>query len=131
MKVKISNLLFCAAYVFLCASLFTGDMFQIDILSKCSKIIRLVSYLLLFVNFMCYHFNDFTRKKRNIIILLFLLFYSVVTRDLYWIFLFMILISSKNISARTCFKLSAMLLITGIVVTLSLFIVGNVLCFFI
>lgn len=123
MKQKYVDTLFYIAYVSFFASLFLGDVYTVGTLDVISRYLRIISYILIVIS--CIGVR-FTKKDFFIFCIIFSLglIYAILTNDIYWCILTLLLFNSRKVNIKNIFRISIAILLIGIAVVIALVLLG-------
>lgn len=122
-KLRKNEFLFFLSYIILYVSLFIGDVYNLNGFDAFAKNLRLCSYALIL--FSCINLK-FRKKEFMQLIAVFMLtlFYGIITGDLYWSILILLIYNAKNIDIKSIYRISSRILVIGIVVVLTFCVIG-------
>lgn len=120
--VKRSEFLFYASYIILYISLFLGDIGGLDS-SSSARYLRLLSYSIIAVQFFRVRYKSKDLWK-FIVLFAITCIYAILSKDLYWCILILLIIESRKVNSNGIFKVSFSILLIGMLIVLLLCLVG-------
>lgn len=123
MKIKKTEFCFYISYIFIYIALFLGDIYDTGMVSRISRILRLISYIIILVQIFYYKLT-FKNWIKFFIIFVLTLFFGLCTDDFYWSILIVFIYASKRIKQNNILIINMHLLCIGIFCTLLLCLFG-------